>query len=145
MWSMFRMASSFNQDISGWCVELIENEPADFSTGSPLIEAHKPEWGTCGTTSINETEHPLFFTLAQNYPNPFNPSTRIAFDLPRQEHVRLEVYDLLGRRVALLVDEARPAGQHAVDFDAGSLGNGVYLYRITAGGFNQTRKMMLMK
>ena len=88
---------------------------------------------------------PAEFRLYGNYPNPFNPSTRIVFALPAQEHVRLEVYDLLGRRVALLVDEVRAAGHHAVDFDAGSLGNGVYLYRITAGGFNQTRKMMLMK
>ncbi|MGM0739866.1 MAG: T9SS type A sorting domain-containing protein, partial [Bacteroidota bacterium] len=88
---------------------------------------------------------PREFALQQNYPNPFNPSTRIAFALPQQQHVRLEVYDLLGRRVALLVDEVRPAGAYTVDFDAAALTSGVYLYRITAGDFNQTRKMMLMK
>ena len=88
---------------------------------------------------------PRAFALQQNYPNPFNPSTRIAFALPRQEHVRLEVYDLLGRRVALLVDEVRPAGHHAVDFDASTLTSGLYLYRITAGDFNRSRKMMLVK
>ncbi|TVQ74346.1 MAG: T9SS C-terminal target domain-containing protein [Balneolaceae bacterium] len=88
---------------------------------------------------------PTEFRLYGNYPNPFNPSTRIAFALPGQEHVRLEVYDVLGRRVALLVDEVRAAGQHSVDFDATALTSGVYLYRITAGDFNQTRKMMLMK
>jgi hypothetical protein len=88
---------------------------------------------------------PAQFHLHGNYPNPFNPSTRIAFALPVQEHVRLEVYDLLGRRVALLVDEVRAAGHHAVDFDASTLSSGLYLYRITAGDFIQTRKMMLMK
>ena len=85
------------------------------------------------------------FRLYGNYPNPFNPSTRIAFALPGEQHVRLEVYDLLGRRVALLLDEVRTAGQHAVDFDAAALSSGVYLYRITAGDFSHTRKMMLMK
>lgn len=97
-----------------------------------------------GEESVAE-QTPADFRLFGNYPNPFNPSTRIAFTLPREEHVRLEVYDVLGRRVALLLDEARPAGQHAVDFNAGSLGNGVYLYRITAGEFTRSRKMMLMK
>lgn len=88
---------------------------------------------------------PREFALQQNYPNPFNPSTRIAFSLPRQEHVRLEVYDVLGRRVALLIDEVRPAGLHSVDFDAGPLGSGTYLYRISAGEFTQSAQMMLLK
>lgn len=97
------------------------------------------------TSTLAEDGIPVAFELHQNYPNPFNPSTRIVFALPAQEHVRMEVYDLLGRRMALLVDEVRAAGQHAVDFDASTLSSGLYLYRITAGEFTQSRKMMLMK
>ena len=88
---------------------------------------------------------PREFALQQNYPNPFNPSTRIAFSLPRQEHVRLEVFDVLGRSVAILVDEGRPAGTYTIDFTAGMLTSGVYLYRLTAGEFSEIRSMMLMK
>jgi len=88
---------------------------------------------------------PQNFKLHNNYPNPFNPSTNINFDLPQNQDVRLEVFDLLGRRVALLVDETMTAGFHSVTFDASSLTSGVYFYRIQAGSFVKTQKMMLVK
>jgi hypothetical protein len=85
------------------------------------------------------------FELSANYPNPFNPSTTIGFDLPEAAKVRLAVYDMLGREVALLADEERPAGQHSVRFDAGRLSSGMYIYRLQAGSFTQTKKLMLLK
>jgi hypothetical protein len=88
---------------------------------------------------------PQNFKLHNNYPNPFNPSTNINFDLPQAQDVRLEVFDLLGRRVALLVDESLAAGFHSVTFDASALTSGVYFYRIQAGSFVKTQKMMLVK
>jgi len=83
--------------------------------------------------------------LQGNYPEPFNPVTTIRYALPEAAHVRLEVFDLTGRRVALLADGERPAGQYAARFDASRLASGVYLYRLRAGATVQTRTMMLLK
>ncbi len=99
-------------------------------------------------TVVSSDEEPLIagaFTLEQNYPNPFNPATNIAFRLPVTSHVTLEVFDLTGRRIATLVDGSRHAGSHTVTWDASELASGVYLYRLQAGDYRQTRSMMLMK
>jgi hypothetical protein len=88
---------------------------------------------------------PTRYLLAQNYPNPFNPDTRIRFELPEQTHVRLAVYDILGRPVRTLVSEERQPGVHAVSFDASGLASGTYIYEITAGSFVDRKKMMLLK
>jgi len=97
------------------------------------------------SVSIPPVEKPGEFSLFQNYPNPFNPVTVIGYQLPAQSDVRLEVYDMLGRRVALLVDGLVQAGTHEITFDASMLASGVYLYRLTAGEFVQTRQMVLVK
>lgn len=88
---------------------------------------------------------PTDFVLSQNFPNPFNPGTRIAYAVPGEQHVYVGVYDLLGRRVAVLVNQVQPAGSYTVDWNAQGLSSGIYLYRLDAGGFSQTRRMMLMK
>jgi hypothetical protein len=84
-------------------------------------------------------------SLAQNYPNPFNPKTTIAFDIPRASHVNLEVYNLLGQRVAVVHDGYLGAGHHALIFDASALGSGVYFYRLNAGENSTARKMVVLK
>ncbi|MEX2603806.1 MAG: T9SS type A sorting domain-containing protein [Gracilimonas sp.] len=83
--------------------------------------------------------------LAQNYPNPFNPSTVISYQLPVNSDVRLEVFDLLGRSVATLVNERQSTGRYNITFDASYLASGVYLYRLTAGEFTQSKKLFLIK
>lgn len=88
---------------------------------------------------------PTEFALRQNYPNPFNPATTISFDLPGASHVVLTVYNMLGQQVATVVDETIPAGSYARTFDAGKLASGVYLYRLVAGEYSDTRRMMLVK
>ncbi|OGU51495.1 MAG: hypothetical protein A2080_14250 [Ignavibacteria bacterium GWC2_36_12] len=88
---------------------------------------------------------PREFGLNQNYPNPFNPSTTIEFALPKQATVELAVYNLLGQRIAVLVNEDLQAGYYQTSFDAHSLPSGVYFYRIQAGSFVQTKKLMLLK
>ena len=85
------------------------------------------------------------FELAQNYPNPFNPTTAIKFNLPEGGNVKLSVYNLLGQEVATLVNGFKEAGSHTVNFDASNLMSGIYLYKIQANGFVQTRKMTLLK
>jgi hypothetical protein len=88
---------------------------------------------------------PFRFCLWQNYPNPFNPATTIAYNLPENCLVRLEIYNLLGQRVATLADGWQGAGQRAVRWEAGDLTSGIHICRFTAGDFTQTRKMSLLK
>ncbi len=90
-------------------------------------------------------EVPASFTLDQNYPNPFNPITTIRYAVPEASQVRLAVFDMLGRRVAVLVDEQKAAGSYEVRFDARGLPSGTYLYQMTGEGFTQTRKLLLLK
>jgi len=97
------------------------------------------------TSNENSTGIPASFALKQNYPNPFNPTTQIAFDLPQAADVQLNVYDMLGRKVATVLNERLSAGQHNKMFDASALASGMYIYRIEAGSFTYTRKMMLIK
>jgi hypothetical protein len=85
------------------------------------------------------------FRLEQNYPNPFNPSTRIEFALSKSEFVSLRVYDILGREVAILVNETQPAGTYRVTFDARNVPSGTYFYSLKAGSFSQTRSMVVVK
>ncbi|MBU1636114.1 T9SS type A sorting domain-containing protein [bacterium] len=88
---------------------------------------------------------PAEFALEQNYPNPFNPSTRIDFALPQQSNVRLTLFNTLGQQVAPIVQGTMEAGFHSVSFDASELSAGLYFYKLEAGSFIQTRKMMLLK
>lgn len=97
--------------------------------------------GTPGTGN----ELPLAVELAQNYPNPFNPTTNITFGLPESGSVRLDVYNVMGQRVATLVNDQKPAGYHTVTFDASRLASGTYLYRLQTGNQVITKKLMLVK
>jgi hypothetical protein len=85
------------------------------------------------------------YTLSQNYPNPFNPSTLISYNIPDDEFVRLTVYSITGQVVATLVEEEQRAGRYTVAFDASHISSGVYIYRIQAGFFTETRKMLLIR
>jgi hypothetical protein len=95
--------------------------------------------------SREEVGVPTQINLLQNYPNPFNPTTTIRFELPAASNVTLEVYNTLGQRVRTLVSENRPAGSHAVTFDAAGLSSGVYMYRLQVGNTVMHKKMVLMK
>lgn len=88
---------------------------------------------------------PHEFQLEQNYPNPFNPSTTISYTIPEDARVRLEIFNVLGQRVALLVDEAQTANSYHLEFRADELPTGVYFYTITAGKYHAVRQMMLLK
>ncbi|MCH8032258.1 MAG: T9SS type A sorting domain-containing protein [Bacteroidetes bacterium] len=88
---------------------------------------------------------PTEFALYQNYPNPFNPSTLIKYQVPEKSFVSIRVYDLLGKELVTLVNEEKPAGSYDVNFDAGQLSSGFYIYTIKAGNFASSKKMVLMK
>lgn len=97
------------------------------------------------TVSTDREALPTEFALEQNYPNPFNPETRLRFALPEAAHVTVQVFDALGRQVAVLLDENRPAGRFEVAFDAADLPSGIYLARMHSGGYIGVVKMMLLK
>jgi hypothetical protein len=92
-----------------------------------------------------ETLLPYGYSLEQNYPNPFNPVTNIGFNLPRSSAVKLEIYNMMGHQVATVVDGRFGAGQHIVTWDGSQVSSGVYLYRLKAGDFIETKKMTLLK
>ncbi|HEX7573854.1 MAG TPA: T9SS type A sorting domain-containing protein [Bacteroidota bacterium] len=119
----------------------------------PNPAGSRPDIGACENaratplTGVLETRPglPTIFTLEQNYPNPFNPTTVISFQQPVVSKARLVVYDLLGREVAVLVNERKMPGRYELKLDASGLASGVYLYRLTVGSFVQTRKMIVLK
>lgn len=92
-----------------------------------------------------EGQLPKKFQLYQNYPNPFNPNTTIEFDLPKTSNVTLKIFNILGEEVATLVSDKLTAGSYTYEWDASNMASGVYLYKLEAEGFVQTKKMILMK
>lgn len=92
-----------------------------------------------------DVKMPNRFNLSQNYPNPFNPSTCIQYAIGNKQYVTLKVYDILGNEVAALINEEKPAGVYKINFNAAELSSGIYFYKLTAGSFIQTKKMILLK
>ncbi|MFZ2322343.1 MAG: C25 family cysteine peptidase [Ignavibacteriaceae bacterium] len=109
----------------------------------PNYESSNEEMGKQDGT--DESEIPGKYALDQNYPNPFNPSTTIKYQLPEDGLVTLKIYDVLGSEIATLVNEQKTAGKYEVNFDASSLSSGVYIYKIQAGNFISSKKMILLK
>ncbi|MCE5249388.1 DUF362 domain-containing protein [bacterium] len=105
------------------------NEPYDYGT----------------ITSVKEQTKPEAFVLSQNYPNPFNPNTSIEFSLPTYGYTRLEIYSASGQLVDVLVDGYRSAGSHMAVWNTSRRASGTYLYRLTFGGFSETKRMVLLK
>jgi hypothetical protein len=97
------------------------------------------------TSGVEKTSTIEGYSLFQNYPNPFNPSTTIRFTIPSDGLVQLQVYDILGREIATLVNEYRHKGKYEVKFDTGKLSSGIYIYRINCGTFTKSRLMVLQK
>jgi len=126
--------------------------PSDLSGGSISITVQAD--GLTGATinkmvtdveTSNQQSIPDKFDLGNNYPNPFNPTTNIKYSISNSVHVQLSIYNILGQRVATLVDRKQTAGRYQILFDANRFSSGVYLYRLTAGDFIQTKKMTLLK
>jgi hypothetical protein len=101
--------------------------------------------GARNVLEVKQITLPEGYALGQNYPNPFNPTTTIQFNLKVQGMTTLEVYDILGRKVATLLNQEMKAGTHVVNFNATNFASGVYFYRLQSGNFNQIKKMMLVK
>jgi hypothetical protein len=103
------------------------------------------QYGTILDVEDGEINRPRRFELLQNYPNPFNPVTTICFNLSKNGEVQLVVYNILGRKIAILLNKKMPPGRHAVEWNASNYGSGLYFYRLTAGELSEVRKMLLVK
>lgn len=127
----------------------MDSEPGTFLEGAPvtqasLVFAKLTEDGILSAEQeVNSKANE--YRLEQNYPNPFNPSTTIGYSLPKAEKVEIDIYDILGRKIASLLNERQSAGQHQVKFDAKRIASGIYFYRLRVGTFAQTKKMVFVK
>jgi hypothetical protein len=126
----FRLTSDNNTQNTGWWVDDIK-----------LTNYCLATLGVSG----NNNQMPKTFALDQNYPNPFNPSTNIKFQLPESEFVTVTIFDMLGRKVTTLVNEQKEPGYYEVKFDGTNYASGMYFYKIEAGNFTDTKKMILIK
>ena len=115
------------------------------ATNPSGIQLIKPEFISVSQSLSTEGNVPNVFALQQNYPNPFNPATVINYSIPNAARVELAVYNVLGQKVATLVDEEMTAGPHSIEWDASQYSSGVYFYRVSAGSYTDTKKMMLVK
>jgi Secretion system C-terminal sorting domain len=121
-----------------------DNRAYDFSLKGAFIKGQI--YGDTTVTEIaTKNYRPNEFLLRQNFPNPFNPSTVINYEISQSSFVKIKVYDVLGREIAIMVNEEKPAGKYSITFNGGNLSSGIYFYSITAGSFHQTKKMVLLK
>ncbi len=148
-WSSLGTGSSNGVNGSVYALAVVGNEVVvggSFTSAGGVSANRVARWNS-GTSRVEQLSPtaPKTFLLEQNYPNPFNPSTTIRYQLPVASEVKLEVYDVLGKKVATLVSERQAAGYYQYVWNADGLTSGVYFYRLQAGTFTQTKKMILVK
>jgi hypothetical protein len=117
----------------------------DERAGGFNMDIYTSEISELLSSGNNQNNTPSDFALSQNYPNPFNPSTVINFALPNPSDLTIEIYNTMGQLVKTIAKGTYPAGNHSVKFNSGSLSSGVYFYKLSAGQFTETKKMMLIK
>ena len=144
-----RVRLSSGQPVAGVQVRLFDLTDLRRFVGTTTDEAGHFALPLRAFSTARGTALPTSFQLGQNYPNPFNPSTIIPYQLPASSHVRLEVFNVLGQRLATLVDAEQSAGVYAVQWDATdaagrAVGAGVYIYRLSSGGMTESRRMVLV-
>jgi len=160
LWTQYGFRDAFNLNVNWWDSDIIGIDQGPMIImienylnqsvwkrfmKNPDVRRGLQMAGFLSVTAVEKPSQPAEFTLEQNYPNPFNPTTTISFTIAHREHVRLRVFDMLGREVATLIDEPRSAGHHVVEFNARELASGVYVCILSAGTYTQTRAMTLLK
>ena len=119
--------------------------PGRLESSSFYTQTYDPVRVYVGTSVGDGSNSVLTYSLSQNYPNPFNPNTIIKYGIPETGYIKLKVYDILGNEITTLVKEEKAPGNYSVEWNASSIASGVYIYRLQAGSFVNTRKMILMK
>ncbi len=100
---------------------------------------------TVDVKDVKEGKIPTEYSISQNYPNPFNPTTTISFGLPVKSYVSLKIFDYLGREIAIIVSEEMLAGSYSKQWNASNMSSGIYFYRLQAGTFTETKKLVLLR
>ncbi len=130
-----------NYNTSGHAVELIADGEYLYVADPPYFRILRFD-----PTGIEDTNSlPDEFSLSQNYPNPFNAQTTISYSLPTASDVKIDIFDILGRKIETLVSGNQPAGQHSIIWNAEKASSGMYFYRIEAGSYSDTRRCLLLK
>jgi hypothetical protein len=135
---------------SGYVYIWIEVEDRSLGIHNPaftvqLLQVAIEEVGGVVSVEYPESGMPQEYQLAQNYPNPFNPSTTIEYSLPEQADVTIKIYDVLGNELEVIFSGNKSAGTHRLNWNASNYASGIYFYRMSAGTFNQVKKMLLLK
>jgi len=145
-WDLSQVPEKFNFTLfdasNGRTVDMRTNFEYVYNASDNEIREFKIDFIT---GVLNENQVPKSFALHQNYPNPFNSKTTIEFEIPEKAHVNLTIYDILGREIETLVDKELEPGKYKVNFDAGNLPSGIYLYTLKTPKLTKTNKMLLIK
>jgi len=144
-WPVDVLGCSFSQGFDSVVVHYDSHPSTGCSDWGPIFAADNMQVTALNPNVVTEDERPGLFALDQNYPNPFNPNTIISYRLPTQSHVTLKVFDVLGREVATLVSSVEQPGDKSANFNANNLVSGVYYYRLQAGNFIETKKLVLLR
>jgi hypothetical protein len=129
----------------GFGIEAVSNSFPDFNKRAEIIDAAYDF--LFHVTGVDDNYHalPSVTALAQNYPNPFNARTTISFELAQTATTSLDIYDILGRQIEILVNGELPAGNHQFTWDASNVSSGIYFYRLKADNIEETKRMLLIK
>jgi len=144
-WPVDTLSCSFPQGFDSVVVHYDHARPSGCSDWGPIFTADNMRVTPFSVSVKSEGELPVMFTSLQNFPNPFNPSTTISYQLPAQSYVMLKVFDVLGREVATLVNGVEEPGYKSIQFDANGLPSGIYFYRLQAGIYVDTKKLVLLR
>lgn len=136
---LYSWAPNADQAGQSFVVSVIVTDGSLSATSTKVLQTSKT------VTNVDENGMPSEYKLNQNYPNPFNPTTKISFTTPKEGHVKLSVYNVLGQEIAKLVDDDLSSGTYSVDFDGSRLNSGVYVYKLETNDFSSIRKMILEK
>ena len=135
----------FNQSINSGTNTAVSQDVADalYYASDHLPVIAQFDFGPA--VSVSDKTIISKFELSQNYPNPFNPSTTISYSIPKEQFVTLKIYNSIGQHISTLINENKPAGRYKINFDAEKYSSGIYFYRLTAGNYSSTRKMILLR
>jgi hypothetical protein len=143
-WPVDTLGCSFPQGFDSLVVHY-DSRPPTCKDYGVIYMADNMRVTRLNASAVSEGEIPERFTLRQNYPNPFNPTTTISFTLPSRSWVSLKVFDLTGREAAVIVSQKLPAGDYLRQWNANGMPGGIYFYRLQAGSFTETRKLVLLR
>ncbi|MCL6097418.1 MAG: T9SS type A sorting domain-containing protein [Bacteroidetes bacterium] len=128
-----------------WSSNCNQNPVGGFSNNRSPIISSIPTYNSTTAVNYDESTIPAGYLLSQNFPNPFNPTTTIKFSISKSQFVSIKVYDILGKEISTLVNEEKTPSSYEVQFNGSSLASGMYFYRMQAGSFSQTKKLLLIK